>query len=95
MKCDQDLCLNFWYDFKKLLWQDELYPWVRCAFSNVLDDYPYGCYLPAAAAKFDICSLEEEEEAEKEQNKVISPSYIYNSNTKKDNIVRLRTLSAW
>ena len=24
MKCDQDLCLNLWYDLKKLLWQDEL-----------------------------------------------------------------------
>ena len=35
MKCDQDLCLNFWYDFKKLLWQDELNPRVRCAFGNV------------------------------------------------------------
>ena len=64
-------------------------------FSSFFDDYPDGCYLPAAAAKFDICSLEEEEEAEKEQNKVISPSYFYNSNTKKDNIVRLRTLIAW
>ena len=41
MKCDQDLCLNFWYDFKKLLWQDELNPRVRCAFGNVwyLDDH--------------------------------------------------------
>ena len=35
MKCDQDLCLNFWYDFKKLLWQHELNPRVRCAFGNV------------------------------------------------------------
>ena len=35
MKCDQDLCLNFWYDFKMLLWQDELNPQVRCAFGNV------------------------------------------------------------
>ena len=35
MKCDQDLCLNFWYDFKKLLWQDELNPRVCCAFGNV------------------------------------------------------------
>ena len=35
MKCDQDLCLNFWYDFKKLLCQDELNPRVRCAFGNV------------------------------------------------------------
>ena len=31
----QDLCLNFWYDLKKLLWQDELNPRVRCAFGNV------------------------------------------------------------
>ena len=37
MKCDQDLCLNFWYDLKKLLWQDELNPRVRCAFGNVLE----------------------------------------------------------
>ena len=37
MKCDQDLCLNFWYDLKKLLWQDELNPRVRCAFGNVLN----------------------------------------------------------
>ena len=36
MKCDQDLCLNFWYDFKKILWKDELNPRVRCAFGNVL-----------------------------------------------------------
>ena len=35
MKCDQDLCLNFWYDFKKLLCQDELNPRGRCAFGNV------------------------------------------------------------
>ena len=35
MKFDQDLCLNLWYDFKKLLWQDELNPRVRCAFGNV------------------------------------------------------------
>ena len=34
MKCDQDLCLNVWYDFKKILWQDELNPRVRCAFGN-------------------------------------------------------------
>ena len=37
MKCDQDLCLNFWHDFKMLLWQDELNPRVRCAFGNVLN----------------------------------------------------------
>ena len=36
MKCDQDLCLNFWYDLKNLLWQDELNPRVRFAFGNVL-----------------------------------------------------------
>ena len=35
MKCDQDLCLNLRYDRKKLLWQDELNPRVRCAFGNV------------------------------------------------------------
>ena len=35
MKCDQDLCLKLWYDLKKLLWQDELNPRVRCAFGNV------------------------------------------------------------
>ena len=28
--------LVLWYDFKKLLWQDELKPRVRCAFGNVL-----------------------------------------------------------
>ena len=33
MKFDKDLCLNF--DLKKLLWQDELNPRVRCAFGNV------------------------------------------------------------
>ena len=33
---DADLCLNLWYDLKKLLWQDELNPRVRCAFGNVL-----------------------------------------------------------
>ena len=32
MKYDQDLCLNF--DLKKLLWQDELNPRVRCVFGN-------------------------------------------------------------
>ena len=31
----EDLCLNLLYDLKKLLWQDELNPWVRCAFGNV------------------------------------------------------------
>ena len=31
-----DLCLNLWYDLKRLLWQDELNPRVRCAFGNVL-----------------------------------------------------------
>ena len=36
MKFDQDLCLNLCYDLKKLLWQDELNPRVRCAFGNVL-----------------------------------------------------------
>ena len=35
MKSYQDLCLNLWYDFKKLLWQDELNPRVRYAFGNV------------------------------------------------------------
>ena len=35
MKCEQDLCLNLCSDFKKLLWQDELNPRVRCAFGNV------------------------------------------------------------
>ena len=35
MKCDQDLCLSLRYDLKKLLWQDELNPRVRCAFGNV------------------------------------------------------------
>ena len=35
MKCDQDSCLNYGYDLKKLLWQDELNPRVRCAFGNV------------------------------------------------------------
>ena len=33
---DQDLCLNLWHGLKKLLWQDELNPRVRCAFGNVL-----------------------------------------------------------
>ena len=28
-------CLNLWYDLRKLLWQDELNPRVRCAFGNV------------------------------------------------------------
>ena len=27
--------MNLWYDFKKLLWQDELNPRVLCAFGNV------------------------------------------------------------
>ena len=30
------VCLNLSYDLKKLLWQDELNPRVRCAFGNVL-----------------------------------------------------------
>jgi len=34
MKCDQDLC----YDLKKLRWQDELNPRVRCAFGNVFKE---------------------------------------------------------
>ena len=28
---------DLWYDLKKLLWQDELNPRVRCAFGNVLN----------------------------------------------------------
>ena len=32
---DADLCLNLWYDLKKLLWQDELNPRVRFAFGNI------------------------------------------------------------
>ena len=36
MKYAQDLFLNLRYDLKKLLWQDELIPRVRCAFGNVL-----------------------------------------------------------
>ena len=36
MKSDKDLCLNLWYDLKKLLRQDERNPRVRCAFGNVL-----------------------------------------------------------
>ena len=41
MKFEQDLCKSSWYDFKKLLWKDELNPRVRCAFGNVwyLDDH--------------------------------------------------------
>ena len=35
MKFEQDLCKSTWYDFKKLLWKDELNPRVRCAFGNV------------------------------------------------------------
>ena len=35
MNCDQDLCLNLWYNLKKLLWQDEHNPRVRYAFGNV------------------------------------------------------------
>ena len=55
MKCDQDLCLNLWYDLNKLLWQDELNPRVRCAFGNVSKlrlSFPvYFCYF------FLICEL--------------------------------------
>ena len=40
MKCDQDLCLDLLYDLKKLLWQDELNPRVRCAFGNVFIGNP-------------------------------------------------------
>ena len=36
MKYNQDLCLNF--DLKKLRWQDELNPRVRCAFGNVFKE---------------------------------------------------------
>ena len=32
---DQDLFLNLWHGLKKLVWQDELNPRVRCAFGNV------------------------------------------------------------
>ena len=41
MKCDQDLCLNFWYDLRMLLWQDDLNPRVRCAFGNVFLFYRF------------------------------------------------------
>ena len=40
---DHDLCLNLWHGLKKLLWQDELNPRVRCAFGNV--------YFEASIAK--------------------------------------------
>ena len=53
MKCDQDLCLTLWYDLKKLLWQDELNPRVRCAFGNVL--YFCWCYF---SCFFQVCRLE-------------------------------------
>ena len=33
---DQDLCLNFWYDFKKLLWQDELNPGPLCLWQCLI-----------------------------------------------------------
>ena len=36
IKFDQNLFQILWYDLKKLLWQDELNPRVRCAFGNVL-----------------------------------------------------------
>ena len=42
MKFDQDLCLNLWYDLRKLLWKDELNAWVRCAFGNFF--YRYGIF---------------------------------------------------
>ena len=44
-RCDQDLCLNLWYDFKKLVWQDELNPRVRCAFGNVFNANYSPCLL--------------------------------------------------
>ena len=34
------VCLNLSYDLKKLLWQDELNPRVRCAFGNVSSQVP-------------------------------------------------------
>ena len=36
MKFEQGLFKSSLYDFKKLLWKDELNPRVRCAFGNVL-----------------------------------------------------------
>ena len=44
MKFDQDLCKNLWYDLKKLFWQDELNPLVRCAFGNVCTKNIQKCY---------------------------------------------------
>ena len=38
---DQDLFKDLWYDLKKLLWQDELNPRVRCAFGNVWKSAPH------------------------------------------------------
>ena len=35
MKFEQGLCKSSLYDFKMLLWKDELNPRVRCAFGNV------------------------------------------------------------
>ena len=35
MEFEQGLCKSSLYDFKKLLWKDELNPRVRCAFGNV------------------------------------------------------------
>ena len=54
MECDQDLCLNFWYDFKKSLWQDELNPRVRCAFGNVYIHYVM--YIQPLSNPYDIHS---------------------------------------
>ena len=47
MKCDQDSRLNLWFDLKKLLWQYELNPRVRCAFGNVYIFY-------SVASEYDI-----------------------------------------
>ena len=48
--------LSLWYDFKKLLWQDELNPRVRCAFGNVFhfESYKYNQIISAG----EECSLE-------------------------------------
>ena len=64
MKCDQYLCLSFWYDFKKLVWQDELNPRVRCAFGNVFlkpEEQIYDCQVGSVPGKrIDCCCGEAE-----------------------------------
>ena len=70
------MCLNLWCDLKKLLWQDELNPRVRCAFGNVFHNRIEGSLVPYKSEEevnigedYDGMTAIEEEEEKEERHK--------------------------